>query len=347
MKINFSEIIRSLKDSFKVRHYKRIPIKKVLFRVTEEDIEQYFESSKRLFLYSNKWVESADGVVAAGRWVYVNIDVFDPNGDIVPKLSERNVRVEPKQRLYEYDYSPLRGAKKGDIIEYKQGFPKPFYQERVEGKEATLRVEILKVEENEPLPWVESDYLEYHRVKDLEEDKDLIRRILESRDEKRSEESVKQQIRKYLLEKNKFKVPQDIVNLTKKELIAFFRGHLNCKYCTPAYVEEQVSLNMNKFEIQAEELVRYLCIYEIICGKENILVSKEEIESDASALIGRLRTIDEDLRAYEYGFIPALEKFYLKSLKDEKFTNYRAEKKKGFYKFLIENAAITEEIRDK
>ena len=88
----------------------------------------------------------------------------------------------------------------------------------------------------------------------------------------------------YLLEKNKFEVPQCLIAKHKESLIEKMKNYMKSQGASAEYVEKQAELEKEKFEEEAERIVRLSYILDTICTNENIAVDDADIEEEKNKM---------------------------------------------------------------
>jgi trigger factor len=269
--------------------YKNIPLKKEIFKITNEDLLYSIDiirekNAKIIPSKSNK--VNKKSLVSIDYHTFYNNDI-SPHKIIVKKcvfdLGSNSTPKEFKEALI----GERIGSKKDVEIKYPISYP----NKTLAGKNIIFRMTIIKIEEKE-IQELNDDFAKEVGAKNLEDLKLKIRKTLEIEENHRQDINIKEQIIKYLLDKNKFDVPQCLIIKQKKYLIEKMVNYMKSQNISEENIENHITLNQKKFEEESEKSIRLSYILNAIYINENLEVTNADIEIEKTKA---LNSISENL----------------------------------------------------
>jgi trigger factor len=312
-----------------IKDYKGIPITKEIYKITEQSLEKSLEALRE----RNSVLKiSKSEKVTEQSFVLVDYDAFDSSGKIIQDVSEKGHMLDMgSENTLKGFKDALKGAKIGDgkdiIIEY----PTDYQNKILAGKTITFKTKVVEIKEKE-LPKLNDDFAKDIGFENLENLKTKVKRILEDEESQRQNIDVEKQIIYYLLDKNRFEVPQSLIIEQKDSLVKKMKEYMQSQGMTEEYIKKQVELENKKFEEEAEKNIRFFYILNAICANENLNVSDVDIEIEKN----KMKTANPRIESEIDKYFVTNEKSIVTSLKEKKF-----------FKFLIENAKIVIKEKDK
>ena len=168
-------------------------------------------------------------------------------------------------------------------------------------------------------------------LESLEDLKKKIRESLESEETRRQNSEVEKQIIEHLLDKNKFEVPQSIVLQQKQYLIKRMSDYMKSQGANDEFIAKQAETADKKYEEEAEKNVRLSYILNAICNDEKIEVGDKELEDEKKKMLDSNPTRKDDVENY---------------FKENKANIAASLKEEKIFKFLVDNAKISESEKD-
>ncbi|MDR1941452.1 MAG: trigger factor [Endomicrobium sp.] len=311
-----------------VKDYKEIPVKKEIFKVTDASLAQSLNALRET---NANLVPSKTGVVTSKSFVSVDYEAFDADGKPLPEISAKNHMLDlSSQNTVSGFQKDLEGAKIGEEKDVKVSYPKDYPNKNLAGQNITFKTKINEIKEKE-LPELNDDFAKDLGVENLEELKVKVKESIEDEEKRRQDNDIEKQIIEYLVEKNAFEVPQSLVEQQQKSLIEKMKDYLLRQGASQEYIEKQTELGKNGFNKEAEKNVRLSYILNAVYVNENLAVTDSDIEAEKNRMTA---ANPERAQAVEKYFAERKENIIL-SIKETKL-----------FKFLLDNAKITEEIKD-
>ncbi|OEG71459.1 hypothetical protein ATZ36_02740 [Candidatus Endomicrobiellum trichonymphae] len=311
-----------------VKDYKDIPLKKEIFKITDKSLEQNLEVLREK---NAKFVPSKSDKVSEKSFVSVDYDAFDADGKELSEIKAKNYIIDLNSESIVKEFKEaLRGLKIGDEKDAKIEYPSDYSSEILAGKIVTFKIRVIGIKEKE-LPDLNDDFAKDVGAENLEDLKTKVKETVEAEVKRRQDMDIEKQIIEYLLEKNKFEVPQFLVAENKESLVEKMKNYMKRQGASEEYVEKQVELGQEKFGEEAEKEIRLSYILNAIFKNENLAVTDADIEEEKS----KMKTSN-----------PGRE-----SMVDEYFTEKKENimlslKKQKLFGFLLASANIETEEKD-
>ena len=277
-----------------------------------------------------KLIVSKTGEVKKDSFVIVNYEGFC-DGKPVEKIKAKEHMIDlGAENTLKGFKDGLKGAKKGEIKDIEIEYPKDYLNKELAGKKVVFKTTIEEVKEKE-LPELNDDFAKDMGLESLEELKKKIKESLESEETRRQNGEVEKQIIDHLLDKNKFDVPESIVLQQKKYLIKRMSDYMKSQGANEEFIAKQVESSDKKYGEEAEKNVRLSYILNGICVDEKIEVSDKEMDDEKQKMLDSNPTRKEDVENY---------------FKENKANIAASLKEEKIFKFLVDNAKISETEKD-
>jgi len=272
---------------FEFPNIQSIKVKKFIKRVTEVDVEKELEGiRKQLAEYVPVDREARDG-----DYIFINFEERDRGGKLIN--SKKNVYIplvwnEIDPTLYE----ALKGKRKGDTVTLERKLA-------IEGGDPLPRIYIYKIisVREEILPKIDDELAKLVGYKNLEELKEKIREELSEKRKKESEEDFEMAIIDALYDRIRFELPESMVEEEFQLLKNSFPN-----FATMPEAE-------NVLKRAAENRVKRIIILDRYVEKEDIKVTKSDIDEEINRRALELKVKAEEYRQYlqKRGGVEALE----------------------------------------
>ncbi|MDR3092968.1 MAG: trigger factor [Endomicrobium sp.] len=311
-----------------IKDYKGIPVKKEVFKVTSKNLEQSLEFLREK---NAKLVSSKSGEVAEKSFVYVDYNAFAADGKALPEITAKNHILDlSSSNIVKGFKKALKGSKIGDEKDVKVEYPADYPNKTLAGKTVTFKTKVLEIKEKE-LPELNDDFAKDIETENLEDLKTKLRESMEAKEKHRQDIDVEKQIVDYLLEKNKFEVPQCLIAKYRESLIEKMKSYMKSQGASAEYVEEQIELEKEKLKEEAERKVRLSYILDTICTNENLAVNDADIEEEKN----KMKTSNPGKENVVDKYFTEKKESVMLSLKEQKL-----------FKFLLGSADVKTEEKD-
>ena len=329
------EFGQALKYSFKaecqpevkVKDYKDIKVKKEKYKVTDANINKNIDV---LLDRNAKLIVSKTGEVKKDSFVIVSYEGFC-EGKAVEKIKAKEHMIDlGAENTLKGFKDGLKGAKKGDTKDIEIEYPKDYLNKELAGKKVVFKTTIEEIKEKE-LPELNDDFAKDMGLESLDDLKKKIKESLEHEETRRQNGEVEKQIIEHLLDKNKFDVPESIVLQQKKYLIKRMSDYMKSQGANEEFIAKQVESSDKKYGEEAEKNVRLSYILNGICVDEKIEVSDKEMDDEKQKMLDSNPTRKEDVENY---------------FKENKANIAASLKEEKIFKFLVDNAKISETEKD-
>ncbi|MDR1695655.1 MAG: trigger factor [Endomicrobium sp.] len=310
-----------------VKGYKGIPVKKEIFKVTDKSLGQSLDALRD----RNAKLVPSSGAASDKSFVSVDYDAFDDKGVALPEITAKNHMLDlGSENTLKGFAKALKGAKAGDEKDAKVEYPADYPNKALAGKTVTFKTKVIEIKEKE-LPQLNDDFAKDMGTENLEDLKNKVKESIEAEEKRRQDMDVEKQVVEYLVEKNKFEVPQSLVAQQKEHLIERMRNYFKTQGAPEEFIEKQIETGDAKFKDEAEKNVRLSYILNTIYSGENLAVTDADLEAEKNRM---KESNPSRLEAVDKYFAEKKENIML-SLKETKL-----------FKFLLDNAEIKEEVKD-
>ena len=280
---------------FELSDYSSIPVKKIVRQIAEEDIDTEVQKLRERAAQS-RLIEK-DRPAKEGDYVFVDYSGIFEDGETIDDLNRQDVRflLGEEQISPEFEEN-LLGKKTGEETEFSVSYPEDFLIQEAAGKTVSFTVKVKEIHDR-VLPEVTDDFAKDFEVDSVSELQDAIKEQLERMHENEQLSSMREQIVDSLLSSNQFDVPPSMLEKEEESLRARFVSDMQRGGVPEPEIGEDV---MPKFTEKATESVRTSIILGRIAQKENVKVTRKQINEQ----IDRLATSynlprDQVYKAYE------------------------------------------------
>jgi len=305
-----------------IKGYKGIPIKKEVFKVSDRSLEQSLNALREK---NARLVPSKLGEVAEDSFVFVDYNAFDSEGKVLAEITAKNCMLDLNSKSTIKGFKEaLKGSKVEDErsakIEYKTDYP----NKTLAGKSVTFKLKVREIKEKE-LPNLNDDFAKDLGSKNLEDLKIKLKEYMEAEEKLRQDMDIEKQIVEYLLNNNRFDVPQSLIAGQEEYLIERSKNYMQSQGVSKEYIERQIELERGKFKEEAERKVRLSYILNAVYRNENLIVTDFDIEAEKN----RMKTLNPGKESATDKYFSEKKEDILLSLKEKKI-----------FDFLISNAKI-------
>lgn len=257
---------------FEVRDYVGIELKKENRKVKDEDIERTINQIRERSAQA-KPIEG-DREVRSGDYLIIDY-AGSLDGKPVKELQAKDAQVVvgEKKLIAEFEDN-LIGMKKGEEKEFDLTYPEDFQMRDIAGKAVRFRISVKEILER-ILPELDDEFAKDLGEESLEGLKKKIGEDLEKRFERESEDRLRGDVIKILLEKNSFDIPPTLI---EDEMVRMRREFAYNLQRHGIQVPELNREAEEKLRERAADNVKASIILGAIARKEGIKVEDEEIE---------------------------------------------------------------------
>lgn len=277
---------------FEVGDYAGIELKKEKHGVKDEDVERTMNRIREQSAQA-KPIEG-DREVRSGDYLIIDYAGFI-DGKLVKDLQAKDfqVVVGEKKLIAKFEDN-LIGMKKGEEREFEITYPEDFHMRDVAGKIVRFTVNVKEVLDR-ILPDLDDEFAKDLGEESLEGLKKKIREDLGNRLEIESEERLRGDIVKTLIEKNSFDVPQSLI---ENEMIRMRREFAYNLKRHGIQIPELNRDGEGKLRDRAVDNVKASIILGAIARKEGIEVEEKEIEGKLAEISRSVRIPFDKVREF-------------------------------------------------
>ncbi|MEA2081409.1 MAG: trigger factor [Elusimicrobiota bacterium] len=251
---------------FEVSGYKKINIREPDTSVSKDDTEKTLQNLREKAFSLEKTERTKP---EKGLFIKYDLEVAH-DGKMQEKMDRKNLTAEiDEKKIFPPLWPDILKLKKGEAGKIKFTADKDFKPAELSGKKLEYIITITEIFEKK-LPPLDNSFASLFGAKDLEQLKDSLKKRMAMEKETEKRRSVREQISSALLKKNKFELPESLIEEEKKSL----REHLSKQY--PG---QDLTTFQTQIEKTASENLRISLILGKIASKENITVTEDEIKA--------------------------------------------------------------------
>jgi trigger factor len=193
------------------------------------------------------------------------------------QVKEGTVRVGAEGTLTAFTDN-LRGAKAGEVREFEVAYPADFAQKSVAGKRIKFRVEVLAVK-RKVVPTLDDEFAKtVSSESTLEALRATLRKQIREARQREAEASSKRKLLEILMERQKFPVPETLIDDRLSDKLRQMAGQLIDQGVDPRKAQVDWEKVREELRPAAEKDVRGTLILQRVAEAEKIEVSEEEID---------------------------------------------------------------------
>ena len=321
----FTAIVAT-KPEVKLGKYKEIPLKKIEYKVTDEDIDHEInhmaEHNSRMVTVEDREVKDKD---------IVTID-FEGFTDGKPfeggKAENHELTIGSKTFISGFE-DQIIGMKIGEEKDIKVTFPKDYFSKDLAGKEAIFHVVLHGIKEKQ-LPTIDDEFAkdvsEFDTLKEL---KDSIKEKMEKENEERAKHETEDAAIEEVCKNTNIDIPEGMVELEIDNIMQNLDQRLNYQGLNLEQYLKMMGKSEEDFrkdyKEQAEKNVKTRLVLEQIVKDEKIKEDEKYIKEKLEEMAKQYNRKIEDLE------------------KNEELKNYLAESSKTeqAVKLVVDNAKIS------
>ena len=321
----FTAIVAT-KPEVKLGKYKEIPLKKIEYKVTDEDINHEInhmaEHNSRMVTVENREVKDKD-IVTIDFEGFVDGKAFEGG-----KAENHELTIGSKTFIPGFE-DQIIGMKIGEEKDIKVTFPKDYFSKDLAGKEATFHVVLHGIKEKQ-LPTIDDEFAkDVSEFDTLEELKNSIKEKMQKENEERAKHETEDAALEEVCKNTNIEIPEGMIELEIDNIMQ----NLDQRLSYQGLNLEQYLKMMGKTEAdfrkdykeQAEKNVKTRLVLEQIVKDEKIKEDEKYIKEKIEEMAKQYNKKVEDLE------------------KNEELKNYLAESSKTeqAVKLIVDNAKIS------
>jgi len=283
---------------FEPADYEGLAVEKEQHEVTEADINARIDQLRQMYSTLESIEEDRD--ITEGDFALIDFE-GKLDGEVRKEMSSESYLLEVGAKTFIPGFEEqVIGMKKDESKEISVTFPDDYQAEDFAGKEAVFSVTVKDLKEKK-MPDLDEEFIKnfekYETIDDLMTD---VRETLEKEHATRIETNLKKNIVDRLLEKNEFELPATYINRQVYYMMLDAERRMVSNGMNAEKAKE-ISFNLHeRFEGEAERMVRTSLLLGKIAEKESIKVEDEDIENRLKDFAGRYAQDYETVKeAYE------------------------------------------------
>ncbi len=269
--------IIEVKPDFQLEEYLGLKIEASREPIKDEEIEERLKNLQNMHA-SLKTVDE-QRPVQAGDYVIIDYEAKEGGKTIEGgKAINFSVEIGSGQFIKELE-EKLIGMKIDEEKEIEISFPKDYGYKKWANKKISFHVRIKEIKEK-ILPPIDDEFaMDVGGYSSLEELKARLKEEIEREKELEWKRQLKEKIVDQLIEKNRFEVPESMIERQAKILVSNTKLRLATQGLSLKNLDTTEDELLKEYQDLAERQVRTMLILEKIAEKEGISISEDEIEN--------------------------------------------------------------------
>ena len=321
----FTAIVAT-KPEVKLGKYKEIPLKKIEYKVTDEDIDHEINHMAE---HNSRMVTVEDREVKDKDIVTIDFEGFTDGKQFEGGKAENHELTIGSKTFISGFEDQIIGMKIGEEKDIKVTFPKDYFSKDLAGKEATFHVVLHGIKEKQ-LPTIDDEFAkdvsEFDTLKEL---KDSIKEKMEKENEERAKHETEDAAIEEVCKNTNIDIPEGMVELEIDNIMQNLDQRLNYQGLNLEQYLKMMGKSEEDFrkdyKEQAEKNVKTRLVLEQIVKDEKIKEDEKYIKEKLEEMAKQYNRKVEDLE------------------KNEELKNYLAESSKTeqAVKLVVDNAKIS------
>jgi trigger factor len=280
------EAVFEVNPEIEIPEYKGLKLAVPEVEVTGEDIdkriEELRESHAQLVAVEDRPIQDKDVVVIDMKGLYTDDKEGETGEDAISK-DGLTVTVGDERTLKEFTEN-LTGLNIGEEAAFDVEYDKDYPAEELAGRKVSYKIEVTDIKAPE-LPELTDEFVkELGDYESLEKFKEELKaEMIKGRNHDR-ENQVRNAVIDKLLEACEFEVPSALVESKIDERLKDFAGRLMSQGISPEKVDIDWAAYRESMRPDSERDVKATLLLEKIAEKEEIKVSKEEVDKEIETL---------------------------------------------------------------
>ncbi len=255
-------------------------------KVTDEDVEKRLEEVReahgQLVAVEDRPVQDKDVVIIDMEGTYVDGVEGDPVSEPIAKEG-LTVTIGDERTLPEFTKN-LKGLNIGEEasfeVEYEKGYP----AEELAGRKVNYKVEVTDIKAPE-LPELNDEFIkELGDYESLDKFREELKAEMIRNSDQNRENLIRNAVIDKLIEASEFEIPSQMVEGRIDQRLKDFAGRLLSQGISPERADLDWAAYRENMRTDAERDVRATLLLEQIAAREEIEVSKEEVDKEIETL---------------------------------------------------------------
>lgn len=295
MPLKFTAVVE-VQPEVKLPEYESVQVEKKKLEVTEEEVMNQLERLRERFA---KLEQVATRPANTGDFVLISFTGYvDGKENENASATDFLVEIGSNTLMPQFEQE-LVGTRAGDIKEFTITFPPDHHQKEIAGKPVRFRV-IVKEVKQKVLPELNEEFAkEIGDFESLEEVKNLIREKLQAVKEAEAESIWQSDVLEEFSSKVDLTVPEKMIQNELEQMLTEVAYNLaNQGFSLQQYLEmsgKTVEDLKNEMKKDAEKRVKTRLVLEAVAEKENLKVSKEDLDNELKLIAERVGRTPEEV----------------------------------------------------
>ena len=300
-----------VKPEVKLGNYESIELEKIEYNVTDEMVDAELKTTQEM---NGRMIDASDREVQNGDILTMDFKGFVDGEQFQGGTAEGQQLEIGSNRFIPGFEEQLIGKKKDEEVEVKVTFPEEYFEEKLQGKEATFNVVIHDIKTKE-LPELDDEFAkDVSEFDTLEEYKKDIKEKLEETYKNQEKVETENKVVEKVVELSEVEIPEGMINSQIDNEVSDFEYRMRMQGLE---LDKYLELTGSDLEGLKEQLrpvatrrVKADLVLEAIGEAEKVEVSEEEIDAELDKIAEQYKQENKekfisDMKKGDLGFIKA------------------------------------------
>lgn len=265
----------------KIGNLKGVKVTKQDATVTDADLQKSLDNMLESKATIQSLEGSAEAETPAKEGDYVEISFKgEVEGKTDPSLqgAHQVLKIGSKKFLEEFE-AGIVGMKKGEVKDVTVNFGQDFPDEMVAGKPVKFEI-TLHEKKQALLPALDDEFASQYKASSVDDLKQKVRDSLEKDRQRQSQENIKEQLIRGLLESHPFDVPKSLVDTELQYMIKEVAQHLERQGFTEKMTKTELGRSLPNMTKQAQDRVRAFLIFDRIAEEQKLQATDADLDQE-------------------------------------------------------------------
>lgn len=266
-----------VRPEFELPSLEGIAVNKPKFEVTDQQVSDEIAGLQKR---SGIWVPQEGGKVENEDQIVADVQIKAEDAAEEDRHDNITISVRPTGFIQGIPVEKLSdlmaGAKQGDVKEITVDVAATFHDEKYRGKKLAIKIAVKDIKRLTPAA-IDQRLFDTFGVKDEADLREKVREMLAGRTEQKTQEAVREQIYKYLIDNTSFDLPAAVVAAESINVLRRQYSNLMMYGMPKELLDERMEEMRASSEERAKEQLKTFFIMDKIAEKLGVEASEEEI----------------------------------------------------------------------
>lgn len=283
------KVVFAVLPEVKLGDYKKKEVEPVVEELSQEEVDKAINHLQEAQVQE----EAKEGEIKDGDKVVADIDMSIDNVPVEGGQSKDTSIIIGKDYLVPGFDDNLKGAKKGDELNFSVDYPEKHHQSHLAGKKVDFKVNIKEVSERK-MPEMDDQFAQKFGLQTIDELKNTIKENMQQEKNQKNEQKTESKLVDEILQDAEFgEIPDILIDDETQKMLQEMEQNITSQggkfddYL--ASIEKSKEQLSEELKPEAEKRIKVALLIREIGKREEISASKEEIDEKQNELINQYK----------------------------------------------------------